>query len=310
MASVPPPLPLADESARAALPVPPSMHWGVVLLFSIFTFGIFGMVWPFIQARWIRRIDHRSNAVTLLGIAIPCYVAGYVLDVGSALYSFKVDSVAGARMSSLGGMLLLGWLVLFLIAYFGMADSIRKRLKPVGLSVDISGAALFFFNLYYLQGQLRWLAHWKNTGEKTPAAPKGVFWAAFLILPIAIAALVAIATPAFRDHFVRQQVAEGANLAVGAKIAMAAYYEAHHALPADNAAAGLPSSTSITGRYVSSVNVAAGVVTVTFDGSRANRSLRYHTLVFLPVIAGGKFGWDCSAYSTLSASVLPPSCRR
>jgi len=73
-------------------------------------------------------------------------------------------------MSSLGGMLLLGWLVLFLIAYFGMADSIRKRLKPVGLPVDISGAALFFFNLYYLQGQLRWLAHWKNTGEKTPAA--------------------------------------------------------------------------------------------------------------------------------------------
>jgi len=58
---------------RQSLPPPPSLHWALVVLFTILTLGIFGLVWPFIQANWVRRIDGESKARLMLGVALTCY---------------------------------------------------------------------------------------------------------------------------------------------------------------------------------------------------------------------------------------------
>nr|WP_255457719.1 MULTISPECIES: pilin [unclassified Rhodanobacter] len=130
-----------------------------------------------------------------------------------------------------------------------------------------------------------------------------------MIVPF-IAILAAIAIPAYQSYIVRMQVTEGLSLADSAKTAFSAYYDSHHAVPTDNAAAGLAPATSITGKYVSSVDVSGGKITVTFDGDGANGTIRDKALVLTPETSSGQITWTCSAESTVPARDLPVSCRR
>ena len=122
--------------------------------------------------------------------------------------------------------------------------------------------------------------------------------------------VVAIALPNYANQAIRTQVAEGEVLGAPAKAAMVAYYQRHHVLPADNVAAGLAHSTSISGNYVSAVNVAGGAVTVSFDTPDARGDIRHQALVYFPIIDGDHLRWDCNAYSTVPARDLPRSCRK
>lgn len=179
----------AAEPPDEDLPPAPSMHWGVVLLLSIVTLGIFAIVWPFIQANWVRKIDADSKATLWLGLGIGCLVVGEGLSVGDP-------------RSALGGLFTLAYVVLFIVAYFGMAGSIRRKLAPYGLPVDIGSVTLFFFNTLYLQGQLRWISRWQESGQSQPKAPKAVFW--LLWLPVFLMAmLAAIAVPAYQQYVQR-----------------------------------------------------------------------------------------------------------
>src|SRR4051812_34448401 len=38
-------------------PIPPSMHWALVLLLSACTFGLFSWIWMFVQARSLKKVD-------------------------------------------------------------------------------------------------------------------------------------------------------------------------------------------------------------------------------------------------------------
>lgn len=180
-----------EESADIDLPPAPSMHWGVVLLLGIVTLGIFTLVWPFIQASWVRKIDSDSKATLWLGLGVGCLVVGEGFSIGNP-------------GSVLGVLLTLAYVVLFIAAYFGMAGSIRRTLAQHGLPVEIGGVTLFFFNTLYLQGQLRWISHWQQTGASQPRAPKGVFW--LLWLPVfLLAILAAIAIPSYQNYVHRAQ---------------------------------------------------------------------------------------------------------
>jgi Tfp pilus assembly protein PilE len=297
----------AASADRAAMPTPPSLHWGLVWLFTALTLGIFGLVWPFIQANWVRKIDRQSHATLLLGLATTCFVIGY------PLYFAGLASMPHGDTGLVGfaALLLLACWVLYLVAYFSMAGSMRDKLASRALPLDIGGVTLFFFTMYYLQAQLSWLERWKRTGQTTPRASKGVFWAIFCIVPFVIAILAAISIPAYQDYLVRTQVAEGAVLADGARTAVAEYYANRHALPADNAAAGLAQSSSIAGRYVSSVQVSDGTITVSFGTLQANRVIRNDVLVLSPSPdSSGQLRWRCGGMeTTVPQRYLPTSCR-
>ena len=79
-----------------------------------------------------------------------------------------------------------------------------------------------------------------------------------MIVVAIIAILAAIALPAYQDYVIRSQVSEGAVLADGAKTAVAEYFSNRGVAPSDNTSAGLAASDSITGKFVATVNVAAG----------------------------------------------------
>ncbi|HEX2139136.1 MAG TPA: pilin, partial [Woeseiaceae bacterium] len=101
-----------------------------------------------------------------------------------------------------------------------------------------------------------------------------------MIVVAIIGILAAIAIPAYQDYTIRAQVSEGLNLASGAKVAVAEYYQNNGAWPscndlatcADNA--GLPAATTITGNYVSQVAVGAnGVITATFSNANPQEAI-------------------------------------
>jgi type IV pilus assembly protein PilA len=130
-----------------------------------------------------------------------------------------------------------------------------------------------------------------------------------MIVVAIIAILAALAIPAYQDYLVRAQVSEGDILATGAKAAEWDFVSNTGRLPLSNQSAGLASSTSINGNYVSSVTLAPkGQITVAFQGPKANQNLSNSVFVLSPIINAGSIVWSCQP-STVNGKYLPSSCR-
>lgn len=133
-----------------------------------------------------------------------------------------------------------------------------------------------------------------------------------MIVVAIIGILAAIAIPAYQDYTIRAQVSEGLNLAAGAKAAVTEFYQDQGVFPADNATAGIEANTNITGQYVAQVNVAAGVITVTYSSAapqRANNQINNATLTLTPLDNAGSVSWTCAAGAVLQPKWLPAACR-
>ena len=98
-----------------------------------------------------------------------------------------------------------------------------------------------------------------------------------------VAILALMALPTYQDKFVRDQVVEALPLADIVKAPVAASWLLLRTLPADNAAAALPTPDKIVSNLVSSVALEAGAIQITF-GNRANGSLRGKVLTLRPAV--------------------------
>jgi type IV pilus assembly protein PilA len=131
-----------------------------------------------------------------------------------------------------------------------------------------------------------------------------------MIVVAIIAILAAIAVPAYQNYLIRAQVTEGVNLADGAKAAVWDYISSYGTFPPSNQSAGLPSPSSISGQYVSSVNVTGGKITVSYASPKANQAIQNQQLVLSPTAGSGSITWTCSgADTTLDSKYLPSACR-
>jgi type IV pilus assembly protein PilA len=135
-----------------------------------------------------------------------------------------------------------------------------------------------------------------------------------MIVVAIIAILAAIALPAYQDYVIRSQVSEGAVLADGAKDGVWEFVADNGRMPLDNASIGIPSPSSITGKFVDQIKVGSGVITVTFSAGsprRANEAINGKTLVFSPMFSGGSGSvvWKCQPTGTVAQKYLPTICR-
>lgn len=131
-----------------------------------------------------------------------------------------------------------------------------------------------------------------------------------MIVVAIIAILAAIAIPAYQDYLIRTQVTEGMSLASGAKAAVWDFVSNTGRFPTFNASAGLAKNTSITGDYVSSVDLApAGKITIAFNTPKTNSSIKASTLVISAITQAGSITWSCNGGTVLD-KYLPATCRK
>lgn len=136
-------------------------------------------------------------------------------------------------------------------------------------------------------------------------AQKGFTLIELMITVAIVGILAAVALPAYQDYTIRAQVTEGMSLAAGAKSTVAEFYANKGDLPADNTEAGY---SGATGKYVTGVEIDAGVITATFGGD-ANTNLAGSTIILTPDpdATTGNLVWECS--SDADEKYLPSSCK-
>src|SRR6202046_5358022 len=90
------PVPQAQISASPIInaPIyhdPPNLHWGLVLLFSILTCGLFSAAWNLVQAAWMKKVAPQSTALyySLAGI---CVLAAIFFISFEAAYTHSSNS--------------------------------------------------------------------------------------------------------------------------------------------------------------------------------------------------------------------------
>ena len=129
-----------------------------------------------------------------------------------------------------------------------------------------------------------------------------------MIVVAIIGILAAIALPAYQDYTKRAKVSEGLSLAAGAKTAVVEFFASEGVFPANNASAGLPTNTDISGNAVTSVTVggtSGGVITVIFNAAVFAGGAG--TIVLTPADNTGSITWTCT--NTLSNAIVPATCR-
>jgi type IV pilus assembly protein PilA len=129
--------------------------------------------------------------------------------------------------------------------------------------------------------------------------------AAVFLTVIGIIAAISNVPP---DAFPRAQVAVGLNVSAEAKATVTEYYLDHGQFPSDNVSAGLPPATDIQGKYVSSVQIDAGEIVVTF-GNDANSDIHGNTLVLRPKRSDQLVIWACFSLD-IAPKNLPRACRQ
>lgn len=139
-----------------------------------------------------------------------------------------------------------------------------------------------------------------------------------LMIVIAILGiLLAIAIPAYNDYSIRARVAEGVNLAAGAKAAASEYRLSNNRWPSTNINAGLGTqATSINSKYVASVDVTLNVITVTTSNDAGLGTAAGKTFTFTGIMPAGTnaVDWSCNGKNggtagTIDAKYMPASCR-
>jgi len=132
-------------------PAPPSLHWGLVLLFTFLTCGIFGLVWLIVEGVWIRKVKPGAKSFTYLMVLAALWAA--LVAVG--FYQGLSAAATGQPSQGVGAIALfidLIGFVMHIVTVFAMRSDIEDHFnsaEPIGLS--LSGVMTFFFAVFYFQ---------------------------------------------------------------------------------------------------------------------------------------------------------------
>lgn len=164
--SPPPVYQVAVPRVTMSGPMPPDLHWVVVLVISLFC-GIFHLVWLFIQVAFIKKIRPENNSLLFILSGMGAQVAAFVF-----VFVFAVAINGGADSTGLAlffWLLVLGGSALQILGHFQMRDALvdyYNTVEPINLR--LSGVMTFFFAVFYFQYHFCRIGMWKKTGYLQP----------------------------------------------------------------------------------------------------------------------------------------------
>ena len=129
-----------------------------------------------------------------------------------------------------------------------------------------------------------------------------------MIVVAIIGILASVAIPLYTNYVIRTQVTEGLDLSASAKVAAAEYFANRGVFATTNASVGLPAANTISGSYVTQVQlIVGGDVQVTF-GNEVHPDINGATISMTPASNGGSVSWTCDR-GALPNKYVPSACR-
>jgi hypothetical protein len=134
------------------VPLPPNLHWSIVLILGLVTRQLFNLVWALLQGNWARKLSGDNKPLVLVAM----YPAGMV--AGSL-------TIVLFRNAGLGGLLIIAGAIIYLIGMFSIKAAMEEYYNSTeNIGLQMSGAMTFFFSTCYIQYQINAIARWKRTG--------------------------------------------------------------------------------------------------------------------------------------------------
>jgi hypothetical protein len=169
----------AAAAPAVAGPIPPDLHWALVLLFGAFC-NIFSIVWIFIEANFVKKIkpDSRHLAMIITGMCIQfgtlivCYAGIFAVAAASSRSSEPPPALFVLLGLFVVGVI--GGAVVHIIGNFKMRDAMVQYYNTVEpINLRLSGVMTFFFPIFYFQYHFSRIAAWKRTGYLVPQTYQG-----------------------------------------------------------------------------------------------------------------------------------------
>jgi hypothetical protein len=144
----------APAMAVATVPLPPNLHWLLLLILNGVTRGLFSLIWAIVLANWSRKLDHNDNTLVLVSM----YPAGIV----AGIFAISMTRDLGP---AIGGLLIIGGVIAYIIGVFKIKAAMEEYYSSTeNIGLKLSPVMTFFFQTTYLQFHVNKIAKWKKTG--------------------------------------------------------------------------------------------------------------------------------------------------
>jgi hypothetical protein len=149
----------AMEPALDLVPLPPNLHWAVLLILEIVTRQLFNLIWALVQANWARKLIKNNKPLVLVAM----YPAGIIAGIAAGVIGAGGNSDATAVAA---GLCVIGGVIAYIIGIFSIRSAMEEYYNSIeNIGLSLSGVMTFFFSAVYLQYHINRIARWKKTGE-------------------------------------------------------------------------------------------------------------------------------------------------
>jgi uncharacterized membrane protein HdeD (DUF308 family) len=160
-----------SPQASNAYPIPPDLHWALVLLIGWFC-SLFPLIWLFVEAGFVRKLDRTSNFMTFLIAGMCTWVVsifGFFVGVGLAANQMESGQAGPPPFLFLFVLVLLAGVAMHIVGIFQMRSVLENHYNSVEpINLRLSGVMTFFFAVYYFQYHFTRIANWKKNGYLQP----------------------------------------------------------------------------------------------------------------------------------------------
>jgi hypothetical protein len=135
------------------VPLPPNLHWSIVLILGVLTRQLFNLVWALVQGNWARKLSGDNKPLVLVAMYPAGMVAGFL-------------TIALSRSAAaLGGLFVIAGLIVYIFGIFSIRSAMEEYYNSTeNIGLQMSGGMTFFFSTVYIQYHINSIARWKKTG--------------------------------------------------------------------------------------------------------------------------------------------------